>query len=61
MALSTKGALLVVFAAMLALAGCGVRGSVEAPPGATADAGGPPAAPGEPKPHDSFVLDRLIR
>jgi predicted small lipoprotein YifL len=45
--------------ALLAGAGCGVRGSLEAPPKAVSDA--PPPKPGEPKPHRPSILDPLIR
>lgn len=58
-----------VIALPLLLAGCGVRGSLDAPPvakeaGATtspdaADAGPNSSAP--PKPHRDFLLDPLIR
>lgn len=48
---------------VLALAGCGVRGSLEKPPGAvqseTNDA--TPGKPGEPVPHKPSVLDPLLR
>jgi predicted small lipoprotein YifL len=46
----------------LGLAGCGVRGSLEAPPQektATGDA--VPGTPGQPVPHKPSVLDPLIR
>lgn len=53
--------------AALALAGCGVKGSLENPPEAknepTADAAsgqGKPAGEAE-KPHQGFILDRLLR
>lgn len=53
--------------AALALAGCGVRGSLDAPEGAAADPtakadsgmGKPEGATG--KPHKPFVLDGLLR
>jgi predicted small lipoprotein YifL len=45
--------------AMVASAGCGVRGPLEAPPKSTAEA--PPAKPGEPPPHRPSILDPLIR
>jgi len=43
----------------LSVAGCGVRGSLEAPPKQTSDA--PPGKPGDPPPHRPSVLDSLIR
>ena len=46
----------------LSLAGCGVRGSLEAPPKAQAETGdATPGTPGEPAPHKPSVLDPLIR
>ncbi len=48
-------------AAAVLLAGCGVRGSLEAPPEAKADASAQPVKPGEPPPHRPFVLDGLLR
>ena len=53
--------------AVLALGGCGVRGSLETPPEAKADTtaeassgqGKPEGA--APKPHKGFILDGLIR
>jgi hypothetical protein len=45
--------------ALLAGAGCGVRGSLEAPPKAASDA--PPPKPGAPPPHRPSILDPLIR
>ena len=45
--------------ALLAGAGCGVRGSLDAPPKAASDA--PRPKPGEPPPHRPSVLDPLIR
>jgi predicted small lipoprotein YifL len=53
-------ALLVVGA--LCLHGCGVRGSLEAPPREKAETGGAvPGTPGQPVPHKGSVLDPLIR
>jgi predicted small lipoprotein YifL len=57
----------IVLAAALAVAGCGVRGSLEAPPSAKADStaqadsgqGKPEGA--APKPHRDFILDGLLR
>jgi hypothetical protein len=45
--------------ALLASAGCGVRGSLDAPPKTASDA--PPPKPGEPPPHRPSILDPLIR
>ena len=45
--------------ALLASAGCGVRGSLDAPPRTASDA--PPSKPGEPAPHKPTILDPLIR
>lgn len=46
----------------LALSGCGVRGSLEAPPQAQSETGGAtPGTPGQPAPHKPFVLDPLLR
>jgi predicted small lipoprotein YifL len=45
--------------ALLAGSGCGVRGSLDAPPKAVADA--PPSRPGDPPPHKPSILDPLIR
>lgn len=49
---------LAAVVAIAALAACGVRGPLEAPEGSVTSA---PVAKGEPKPHDPFILDRLIR
>lgn len=57
----------IVLAAALAVAGCGVRGSLEAPPGtktettakAASGQGKPEGA--APKPHQGFILDGLLR
>lgn len=44
------------------LLGCGVRGSLEAPPTATTDTGNAtPGTPGQPTPHKSSILDPLLR
>jgi predicted small lipoprotein YifL len=49
----------------LGLAGCGVRGSLDAPPSAATETGG--ATPGTPGtaaaagPHKPFILDPLLR
>jgi predicted small lipoprotein YifL len=45
--------------ALLAGAGCGVRGSLDAPPRTASDT--PPSKPGEPAPHKPTILDPLIR
>jgi hypothetical protein len=46
----------------LVLGGCGVRGSLEKPPGIQSDSGdATPGKPGEPVPHKPSVLDPLIR
>jgi len=54
--------------ALMALAGCGVRGSLELPPEAkaqqntaTADSGQGKAAGEAAKPHKPFILDGLLR
>jgi predicted small lipoprotein YifL len=57
----------ISMAVALAVAGCGVRGSLEAPPSpqadttAQADSGQGKPAGAAPKPHRSFVLDGLLR
>jgi predicted small lipoprotein YifL len=54
-------------AALLALGGCGVRGSLETPPEgkseATAEANSGQGKPegAAPKPHKGFILDGLLR
>jgi predicted small lipoprotein YifL len=61
----TIGALLAI--GLLALSGCGVRGSLETPPEAKSEAtaeansgqGKPEGA--APKPHKGFILDGLLR
>jgi predicted small lipoprotein YifL len=58
---------IVLAAVALGLGGCGVRGSLETPPEAKADAtaradsgqGKPEGA--TPKPHKDFILDGLLR
>jgi predicted small lipoprotein YifL len=46
----------------LSVGGCGVRGSLEAPPAATTETGGAtPGTPGQPAPHKPFILDPLLR
>jgi len=57
----------ILMATALAVAGCGVRGSLEAPPSAKADttaqadSGQGKPAGAAPKPHREFVLDGLLR
>ncbi len=46
---------------MLAISGCGVRGSLDSPPEAKAEAGANAGAPGSPPPHKPSILDPLIR
>ncbi|MGI9409701.1 MAG: LPS translocon maturation chaperone LptM [Hyphomicrobiaceae bacterium] len=53
----------------IALAGCGVRGSLELPPeaaagqqkSASADSGQGKPAGAAPKPHQGFILDKLLQ
>lgn len=46
----------------LALGGCGVRGSLDAPPEAKTETGDAvPGTPGQPVPHKPSILDPLIR
>jgi predicted small lipoprotein YifL len=58
---------MILLLAALALAGCGVRGSLEAPtpevPAATAEANSGQGKPegAAPKPHKGFILDGLLR
>ena len=57
-------AVAIVMAA--ALAGCGVRGPLEAPPEAKVEGTAPASDPGQgsavkPKPHKEFLLDGLLR
>lgn len=57
----------LILAMALSMAGCGVRGSLEAPPEAKADttaqadSGQGKPAGAAPKPHRGFVLDGLLR
>lgn len=57
----------IVLAAALSVAGCGVRGSLEAPKDpvsdstASAESGQGKPAGAAPKPHRDFVLDGLLR
>ena len=55
-------AIALTLAGMLSITGCGVRGSLDAPPGAKSEAGtSEPGTPGEPTPHKPSVLDPLLR
>jgi predicted small lipoprotein YifL len=55
-------AAMLAVAGVLSLSGCGVRGSLEAPPGAKTETGSAtPGTPGQPVPHRPSVLDPLIR
>jgi predicted small lipoprotein YifL len=62
-------AALVAAGLCLGLGACGVRGSLDPPPSAKAAgtaksaeaAGTQPGSAAPPKPHDSFVLDPLLR
>ncbi len=68
---SSKALMIVALlgAAAAGLAGCGVKGPLEPPPGAkaageakSADAADPGKnSDAPPKPHDSFILDPLLR
>lgn len=63
------GAGLVIAGLCLGLGACGVRGSLDPPPSATAAgtaksaeaAGTQPDSAAPPKPHDGFILDPLLR
>jgi hypothetical protein len=58
--LGLAAALLVL--GTLGFEGCGVRGSLEAPPEAQTETGNAvPGTPGQPAPHKGFVLDPLLR
>jgi predicted small lipoprotein YifL len=46
---------------MLAISGCGVRGALDTPPEAKAEAGANAGATGSPPPHKPSILDPLIR
>ena len=56
------GVLLVAFAVLLGLSGCGQKGPLEPPPSAaTPQAEGQPAPPPPPKaPNEPFILDPLL-
>jgi predicted small lipoprotein YifL len=61
----------IVLAVAAALAGCGIRGSLDAPsasgspppekPTATAESGQGKKQGDAPKPHQGFILDRLLQ
>jgi len=56
------GLVAALMLAAFSIAGCGVRGSLEKPPGEQAQTGdATPGKPGEPVPHKSSILDPLIR
>ena len=60
---------LIISAAAIFLAGCGVKGPLELPPeakaqnqtSATADSGQGKSEAAAPKPHKGFILDGLLR
>ena len=52
-------AIVLTLLGTLSISGCGVRGSLEAPPKQTSEA--PPPKPGDPPPHRPSILDPLIR
>ena len=55
-------AIALTVAGMFSIPGCGVRGSLEAPPKEKVETGGAtPGTPGTPVPHKPFVLDPLLR
>ena len=55
-------ALALALAGELLLAGCGVRGSLEAPPTAKTETGNAtPGTPGQPTPAKPSILDPLLR
>jgi predicted small lipoprotein YifL len=52
----------LVMLGAVSLSGCGVRGSLEAPPEAKNESGSAnPGTPGAPVPHKASILDPLIR
>ena len=60
--LSRTVAVALLFLGALGLAGCGVHGSLDAPPAAKTDTGSAtPGTPGDSAPHKPSVLDPLIR
>lgn len=66
-AIRGAGRMLVAALVLASIAGCGVRGALERPPAetatptASADSGQGKAEGAAPKPHEGFILDRLIR
>jgi predicted small lipoprotein YifL len=55
-------ALLLLLGGALALAGCGVRGSLEAPAAEPVDTGNAtPGTPGQAAPHKPSILDPILR
>jgi hypothetical protein len=60
--LARAGLLAVLVGGVLALGGCGVRGSLEAPAAEPTDTGNAtPGTPGQPTPHKPSVLDPILR
>jgi hypothetical protein len=60
--LQLVAALALLLLGGLGVAGCGVRGSLEAPAGTETKTGdATPGKPGTPVPHKSSILDPLIR
>lgn len=58
----TRVVMALALGAALALGGCGVRGSLEKPPGVQSETdNATPGKPGEPVPHKPSVLDPLLR
>jgi predicted small lipoprotein YifL len=52
----------LIVLASASFGGCGVRGSLEAPPEAKTETGAAvPGTPGQPVPHKPSILDPLIR
>jgi predicted small lipoprotein YifL len=58
---SRKVVMAIAILGMLGISGCGVRGALDAPPEAKAEAGANAGAPGSPPPHKPSILDPLIR
>lgn len=55
-------ALVLALVGMMSLSGCGVRGSLEAPPEAQNESNAAiPGKTGDPAPKKGFVLDPLLR
>jgi predicted small lipoprotein YifL len=60
--LSRAAAIALLLLGAVSFAGCGVHGSLEAPPSAKTETGdATPGTPGQPTPHKPSVLDPLIR